>query len=168
MHKSKRVKKLTYILLVVGIFFLVASTYFMQSFIAQQLAVREHNFSKPTSEERFIFVMKFVLIVVVMISGIIGSYIFEKAKNTTTQTINLRTELAGMISSSRFIMALVVCPLTFNSIYIVIGNNPENIGDYLLAFQNGFFWESIVGGVIKTNKSTPSNIDSFDDTEDPS
>jgi hypothetical protein len=55
-------------------------------------------------------------------------------------------------------MALFAAPLTFNATYVLIGDASANIGvgSYLLAFQNGFFWESIVDGLLSRNQETTS------------
>lgn len=91
---------------------------------------------------------RFITLVAVMLSGIVASYIFEITKKSKS-TINIFRELAKMLTSSRFIMAIVVSPLIFNSIYLIVGDNPQSIGDYLLAFQNGFFWETVMVGLSR-------------------
>jgi hypothetical protein len=42
---------------------------------------------------------------------------------------------------------LFVSPLIFNSVYALTNQNPETIGDFLLAYQNGFFWQTVLAGV---------------------
>ena len=91
---------------------------------------------------------RFISLIVVMMAGIVCSYIFEVAKKSGS-TINIVAELTKMLSSTRFIMAIVVTPLIFNSIYLTIGINPQTVGDYLLAFQNGFFWETVMYGLSR-------------------
>lgn len=93
---------------------------------------------------------RFLTLVGMMVAGVICSYVFEVAKKSGPR-INLPKELGKMLTSSRLVMALVVSPIIFNSIYITIGSNPQNIGDYLLAFQNGFFWEAILGSFAMRN-----------------
>jgi hypothetical protein len=135
----------------VGVLFLVATTYFAQVYIAAKQVGTTLQYFAPTQNQEI--ALKFILIVVVMLVGTTSSYLFEKAKTAPDGTINLRAEMSKMMSSSKFIMALVVSPLIFNSVYLVIGDNPQSIGDYLLAFQNGFFWESVIGGVIKAQRT---------------
>jgi hypothetical protein len=55
--------------------------------------------------------------------------------------------MRDMWTSSRFIMALVVSPMVFYSIYLLIGDLPQTMPDYYLAFQNGFGWERIINGL---------------------
>ena len=52
-----------------------------------------------------------------------------------------------MVLSPRFCMAVVVSPILLNSVYATVGANPTKLSDFLLAFQNGFFWKSIFGTI---------------------
>lgn len=144
-----------FILLIIAILFLVVTTYLVVVVYipAQQAtASAEAGIASPaipTEIHESQNIARFLTLIVVMVVGVVCSYIFETAKKAGP-TINVPTELAKMFSSSRFIMALVVAPLIFNSIYATIGLNPQTLGDYLLAFQNGFFWETIMYGLSKT------------------
>jgi F0F1-type ATP synthase membrane subunit c/vacuolar-type H+-ATPase subunit K len=136
-----------------GVFFLLVVTYLVQGYIAAQKVGIIPNFAPTETQQSLI---SFVLVVTVMILGIVSSHIFEKAKNASDGKINLKMVLKSMMSDARFIMALVITPFIYNSIYLVIGNNPDSISDYLLAFQNGFFWEAIFEGVFKVQKEESS------------
>lgn len=140
------------LLTAVAVLFLIVLTYIVVVIYipAQQPTLPENNFgaiaAPPTEIHATQNNARFLTLIVVMLAGVVCSYIFEAAKKAGP-TINLLEEAGKMLSSSRLVMALVVSPIIFNSIYIAIGSNPQNFGDYLLAFQNGFFWEAILGGL---------------------
>ena len=141
------------ILLILAILFLLGSTY-----LAVVVVIPRMQASQSTADAAIASAQsqtqvvqnnaRFVTLTAVMIAGIVASYIFEAAKKSGP-TVNVPAELGKMLTSSRFIMAIVVSPLIFNSIYLAIGLNPQNIGDYLLAFQNGFFWETVMYGLSR-------------------
>ncbi len=146
------------LLTAIALLFLIVLTYVVVVIYipSQQPPLPEGVFGAAAAESGEIHATqnnaRFLTLVAVMLAGVFASYIFEVAKNAGP-TINLPAELAKMISSSRLIMALVVSPIIFNSVYIAIGSNPENFGDYLLAFQNGFFWEAILSGLSRQQDS---------------
>ncbi len=139
------------VLFVLAILFLCISTYIAVTILipSQQVAQAElqglagPSIAAETHEGQN--TSRFLTLIVVMVAGIVCSHIFEAARSSGP-TINVVKVVSEMLTSSRFIMAVVVTPLIFNSIYIAIGVNPQNMGDYLLAFQNGFFWETIMAG----------------------
>lgn len=144
-------KRTLWFLTIIALLFLVILTYVVVVIYLPRQQVRaaeELGFqmaTPPTELHPAQNSARFLTLVGVMIAGIICSYIFEVAKQAGP-TVNLPRELGKMFSSSRLIMALVVSPIVFNSIYLIIGTNPQSLGDYLLAFQNGFFWEAVLSG----------------------
>jgi hypothetical protein len=142
------------ILLIIALLFLLISTYLVvvvyiprnQAALTAEAGIASPV--PPTEVHESQNLARFLTLIVVMVGGVVCSYIFEVAKNAGP-TIDVPAELGKMFKSSRFIMALVVAPLIFNSIYATIGLNPQTLGDYLVAFQNGFFWEAILYGISK-------------------
>lgn len=96
------------------------------------------------------------LLTVLMIVGIFSSFVFEKAKKSRRDGTPVSLKLTSILTDFQFVAALFVSPLIFNSIYALIGQNPETLGDFLLAYQNGFFWQTVLGGVAGevTDKGT--------------
>lgn len=137
-------------LILLGALVLVVSTYLAQRYVARPSG-QTGNFLSPPDPS---VVIPIILIVAVTLLGIACHYLFEKLKNATADTIDVRAELSAMASSRQFWMALLVSPLTFNATYVLIGQNSDTIAIYLLAFQNGFFWESIIDGLVNRNPET--------------
>jgi hypothetical protein len=88
-----------------------------------------------------------VLLAVLMLAGIFSSFVFEKAKQAGQDGTSVWLKLRSIFSDFQFIAALFVSPLIFNSIYALTNQNPESLGDFLLAYQNGFFWQTVLAGV---------------------
>jgi hypothetical protein len=88
-----------------------------------------------------------ILLAVLMIVGIFSSFVFEKAKQSSQEGVPISLRLSSILTDFQFIAALFVSPLIFNSIYALTNQNPETLGDFLLAYQNGFFWQTVLAGV---------------------
>jgi hypothetical protein len=57
----------------------------------------------------------------------------------------LVNEIKAVLQSGSFIAALCVAPFVFMSVYIIVNKSPGDPASYLLAFQNGFFCETVFG-----------------------
>jgi hypothetical protein len=85
------------------------------------------------------------VLVVAMLLGVIASYVYQRASNSgDDDNIALGSLFRAMWTNPRFIMALVVSPLVFNGVLVAIADASLTIAHFLLAFQNGFFWETVI------------------------
>jgi uncharacterized membrane protein YeaQ/YmgE (transglycosylase-associated protein family) len=87
-----------------------------------------------------------------MIAGILSSLLAERVTSATT--IDIRQELKGVLKSGQFLMAVVVAPIVFNAFYASISEAPRGLPDFMLAYQNGFFWQSVLERVRQANPSS--------------
>jgi Trk-type K+ transport system membrane component len=108
--------------------------------------------------ERFPFI-SFVLTAFLLFCGILFGCLFRRIGKL--EKINILAELKGVFSSGSFWAALCVSPFVFFGVYAVVSASPGDPSSYLLAFQNGFFCESIFtqlttrsGGVDATRPPT--------------
>jgi hypothetical protein len=124
------------IALLAGIVYLLASV--VQ---ARQSSLPIHFFV-PSSGEVLSWGQLIVLIIV-MLLGLVAGHLFERLKKATGP-VSILAELRGMTHNARFWMALLISPIIFMSVYILIRDRPSTIVDYLLAFQNGFWWETVL------------------------
>lgn len=69
------------------------------------------------------------------------------AKQGTASRESVWTNLSVVLTDFRLIAAVFVSPIIFNSVYSLVHQNPESVSDFLLAYQNGFFWQSVLAGV---------------------
>lgn len=59
----------------------------------------------------------------------------------------------GMVIA-RLIVSFIAAGLSFNTIYTKVNqNSTESWTPYVLAFQNGFFWDAIIKNVTATYQS---------------
>jgi hypothetical protein len=79
---------------------------------------------------------------VVMALGIFFGSMFRRM-GTTDRQVQVFKEAREVIQSSSFIAALCVAPLVFFGAFVTVRGSPGDPASYLLAFQNGFFCESI-------------------------
>lgn len=84
-----------------------------------------------------------VALFVAMVVGMVAKAFYDNiVKNERPPSVNwalfLRPEIA---------LPLIVSPMIFGAIYGFLKDNPSNIGALIFAFQNGFFWKTIFGGL---------------------
>lgn len=98
-----------------------------------------------------------VLLAVLMVVGIFSSFVFEKARQSRKDGTPISLRLAEVATDFQFIAALFVSPLIFNTVYALTNQNPETLGDFLLAYQNGFFWQTVLAGVADKPARRPAD-----------
>ena len=75
-----------------------------------------------------------VSLYLVMIVGMVAKYLYD--------TINTGNEVS--LQKWQFIKPICVSPIIFASVYAVVGKESSVVLLLLFAFQNGFFWQSIL------------------------
>jgi hypothetical protein len=80
---------------------------------------------------------------VAMLIGIFFGSLY-RALGDRQGEISIGNEVVKVVRSSSFWRALCVSPLVFLAIYTISKGLPGDIPSLLLAFQNGFFWESVL------------------------
>lgn len=73
-----------------------------------------------------------------MILGMIAKSIHDNTKNN----ISISFEWS-MLNTTAVILPLLISPMVFGSLYSFIQRSPKNLGTFIFAFQNGFFWKSV-------------------------
>ena len=106
--------------------------------------------------EKSASMINLALLAVLMLLGIVSSFVFERAKYRPAGTESVWKHLSAVFTDFQLIAAVFVSPIIFNSIYSLVHQNPESLGDYLLAYQNGFFWQSVLAGVARPAAPVPS------------
>jgi hypothetical protein len=137
-----------------GIAFLVVASYVAQRYLVTRQAHVDFFTAAPGVN---VDGTQFTLLILTMFTGVIAGYLYEKAKQSTTDHVDILRLLRGMPASPRFIMALVISPIVFHGVLITINAATLTLADYLLAFQNGFFWETIIRGMSRPmTQSSPA------------
>jgi hypothetical protein len=81
---------------------------------------------------------------VAMLVGIFASAMWDQLKNAPGDVIDIRLILGRALQSASLIRASLVSPIVFAAVYAVIKEQPDVVVAHLLAFQNGFFWKSVL------------------------
>jgi hypothetical protein len=80
---------------------------------------------------------------VLLLIGIIFGTLFRAITSKSNQRINIVSEIRDVFSDNSFWTSVCVAPFVFFAVYAVIRASPSDPASYLLAFQNGFFCESV-------------------------
>jgi hypothetical protein len=90
-----------------------------------------------------------VLLFGLMLAGIVASAVYDHMKELQSKKSRFKLSklLASFGDNPRLWMAICVSPLVFFVTYQAIAQLPDDTVAMLYAFQNGFFWESIFGGL---------------------
>ena len=59
--------------------------------------------------------------------------------------IKYRMLLVGAVRSKSFVRAMLVSPIVFLGIYGLVKDQPDLLLSHLIAFENGFFWQAVLG-----------------------
>jgi len=132
---------MTYIAFVVAVVFLFAVGIAFSYFYPGGFALAQ------ASHEGAGNVWNIALLGAIMLLGIFASFVFAKAKTASASQTKLSLGFKEIVTDWQFIAAIFVSPLIFNSVYALTQQNPETLGDFLLSFQNGFFWQTVLGGL---------------------
>lgn len=81
-------------------------------------------------------------------SGVVLGILFSKLEATADKKLKL-THLRSIFQSAEMIRGLIASVLVFGGAYAVVGSGEISIEKIMLAFQNGFFWRSVMQGLAK-------------------
>lgn len=129
-----------------GAAFLVVASYVAQRYLVTRQAHVNFFAAAPGVN---VDGAQFTLLILAMFAGVIASYLYEKSKQSATDRVEILRLLRDMPTNARFIMALVISPIAFHAVLLTINAVALTLADYLLAFQNGFFWETIILGASR-------------------
>jgi hypothetical protein len=97
----------------------------------------------PAQQSGLEHAVRIATLVIAMLAGVFSSFLFERLKPRGNEPIAIGAELAAVLHSGQFFIAVIVAPLVFNGIYVSVSQNPQGLTDYILAYQNGFFWQAV-------------------------
>jgi hypothetical protein len=102
----------------------------------------------------------FVLTAFVLFVGIVFGCLFRQIKAITSGRVVIWNEVKGVFSSPSFWAALCVSPFVLFGVYATVSTAPGDPASYLLAFQNGFFCESIFNQIASGSGRSSNSITS--------
>lgn len=90
------------------------------------------------------------LVAFLMLLGLMFGCLFRQITGRTGR-VDVIAEVSIMLTSSSFLSGLCVSPFVFMSVYAVVKGSPGDPASLLLAFQNGFFCESVFSRLFAEN-----------------
>jgi len=136
-----------FLLSIVAILFLTALTLLTLRYLSKgDLLLAQEAIVSPWRP-----LLRAVGMALTMVAGIVSSLLAERV--TSGKETNIWRELKGVFKSTQFILAVVVAPIVFNAFYVSVSEIPRGLPDFMLAYQNGFFWQSVLERVRQINPS---------------
>ena len=86
---------------------------------------------------------QFVSVAVLMLLGIVFGCLFRQIRQRGKERVLIMNELQKVWTSPSLWRALLVSPVVFGILFLIVRDNPGSGPALLLAFQNGFFCESV-------------------------
>ena len=88
--------------------------------------------------------LRIFLLGLAMLTGIFFQFLVEATKSRTN--VNPKPSYAMLLSKQQqsIVIALLSSPIVFYAIYTLVKNEPDNVIALLIAFQNGFFWQTVL------------------------
>ena len=82
-------------------------------------------------------------------SGLFVAMILGMLAKTVHDNLEAGIRMDSILQTD-VLLPVLVSPIVFGGIYGMIRETPRNVGTFIFAFQNGFFWKAIFG------QATPS------------
>ena len=87
---------------------------------------------------------RILLLIVSTLLGITSGYFHVKLQSSSPSQFKLRNELKAMCYSPDYYRGLFASPIVFSVIYVAANQQPDDVIAFLLAFENGFFWNRVL------------------------
>jgi hypothetical protein len=101
----------------------------------------------PSTSEIFKSILKVSLIYCAMLLGMISDWILKSIGN--------KKRIKDVsFSVLELIRPLLVSPMVFLAIWSLLKDQPFGVVHFIVAYQNGFFWQSILNLRLKQNQRT--------------
>ena len=81
--------------------------------------------------EKIVIVLYYLALFVVMLLGIVANYYYVHG-------------IKGKPDVNQFWKPIIISPIIYYAVYNATANQPRNLVGVFLAFQNGFFWQTII------------------------
>lgn len=89
--------------------------------------------------------LRIVALAAFMIAGVLSSLLAERVASwPSNRPLRIRTIARQATKSRRAWVAAFVSPIVFYGLYAASRHQPDTVEALLLAYQNGFFWETVL------------------------
>ena len=87
---------------------------------------------------------RILILGVATLLGIFCGLLAEEVRIYKQQKQKPKDMIKRMWGKPRTVFALLLSPVIFHAVYIQVNSQPDTVIALLLAYQNGFFWQSVV------------------------
>jgi hypothetical protein len=100
-------------------------------------------------------IVRIVALVLIVLLGIVCGEMYDRLKQSPTgASVDILAVARQVCAGARFWMALFISPFLFFATYSAVGSDVGLPTAFILAFQNGFFWNTVFGGFQKGGTGT--------------
>jgi len=127
-----------------GVFFLICTLVLTSLYLTYQ-DLSFLNFDRPSNAA--IANPSFSRILVLIVStllGITAGYLHTRLQGSLSSRFNFNDELEKMFHAPDYYRALFASPIVFSVVYLAVNQQPDDVVAFLLAFENGFFWNRVL------------------------
>jgi len=82
------------------------------------------------------------------LAGIAAGVVFDGLATVDENAPLTARQVLGLLQTARAWRGIVASPLIFLTVYMGVAGNPVTVPFVLLAFQNGFFWKSVMSRLL--------------------
>lgn len=86
------------------------------------------------------------IVAVGTMAGILSKAIYEELQKATDDDFDLGAVLLGAVTTRRFVIALVVAPIVILAFLKALDDISSHLLVGLMAYQNGFFFRTVIEG----------------------
>lgn len=87
---------------------------------------------------------RILLLILSTLLGITGGYFHTRLQADPSRRFVFRVELNEMFYSPDYYRGLFASPIVFSVVYLAVNQQPDDVVAFLLAFENGFFWNRVL------------------------
>lgn len=92
--------------------------------------------------------LRVATIAAAMLAGVFANAVWAAIPRVSgdNDRVNVGVLLDHAVNSGAFLRAVIVSPIVLLAVYAVVKREPDVFVAHLLAFQNGYFWDSVLRG----------------------
>jgi hypothetical protein len=114
----------------------------------QYLAYQDLSFLgfEQQSEGRLVkpSLWRMMFLIVSTLLGITSGYFHSRLQTSAVSRFIFTAELKEMFYSPDYYRGLFASPIVFSVVYVAVNQQPDDVIAFLLAFENGFFWNRVL------------------------
>ena len=127
-----------------SILFLMAICLMSSIYLLSDILLFDHAGFLPAITSSII--LKNIIIGLSTFLGIASRHLLKKLEKEKSQ-INIIDVLKNFFKTKDLWISIIICPVILVTVFKSVEQVPDNLLAYLFAYQNGFFFNSIISGI---------------------